>query len=84
MKVSKKANIRNQYNHVPHLTQDTILESDINTRKHRTQESQEASPFKIGDQKVARNRHDSIAKTNTNNKIDPHKKHHFGENYLRT
>ena len=27
-KVSKKAKIRNQYNQVPHLTQDTTLESD--------------------------------------------------------
>ena len=28
VKVSKKAKIRNQYNQVPHLTQDTIWESD--------------------------------------------------------
>ena len=30
----KKAKIRNQYNHVPHLTQDIIWESDKNTRKY--------------------------------------------------
>ena len=40
-KVRKKANIRNRYNQVPHLTQDIIRESDKNTRKHYTQESQE-------------------------------------------
>ena len=34
--VMKKANIRNRYNQVPHLTQDTTLESDKNTRKQHT------------------------------------------------
>ena len=33
IKVRKKAKIRNQYNQIPHLTQDTIWESDKNTRK---------------------------------------------------
>ena len=28
MKVSKKANLRKRYNQVPHLTQDTVWESD--------------------------------------------------------
>ena len=42
----KKARIRNRNNPVPHLTQDTTLESDKNTRKHHLQESQEASFFK--------------------------------------
>ena len=31
VKVSKKANIRNRYNRVPLLTQDTTWESDKNT-----------------------------------------------------
>ena len=35
VKVSKKAKIRNQYNQVPHLTQDTSWESDKNARKHQ-------------------------------------------------
>ena len=43
-KKEKKANIRNGYNQVPHLTQDTIWESDKYTRKH-IQESQKDSPF---------------------------------------
>ena len=40
-KVSKEAMIRNRYNLVPHLTQDTTRESDKNTIKHNTQERQE-------------------------------------------
>ena len=32
--VRKKAKISNQYNQAPHQTQDTIWESDKNTRKH--------------------------------------------------
>ena len=46
---SKEANIRNWYNQVPHLTQDTIWESDKNTRKNHTQEGQEVSLFPAGD-----------------------------------
>ena len=40
--------------------QDTIPESDKNTRKHHIQENQEVSPFPAGDHKVARNRQDSM------------------------
>ena len=66
-KVSKKAKIRNQYNQVPHLTQDTTLESDENTIKLRIQASQEVSPFPAGgDHKAAMNRQEST--TNTKNK----------------
>ena len=32
--VSKEAKIRNRYNQVPHLTQDTKWENDINAIKH--------------------------------------------------
>ena len=48
-KVSKEVNIRNQYNQAPHLTQDTTQESDKNTVKHHTQQSQEVSPFPAGE-----------------------------------
>ena len=68
MKGRKKAKIRNQYNQVPHLTRDTVRESDKNTRKHHTQESQEVSPFLASDRKAARNGKDSITKTNMKNK----------------
>ena len=48
MKVSKGANIRNRYNQIPHLTQDTngkVTNSKLDT----TNESQEVSPFPAGD-----------------------------------
>ena len=51
MKVESKAKIRNRYNKDPYLTWNTIWESDRNTRKHNTQESQEVSPFPAGDHK---------------------------------
>ena len=60
IKVRKNAKIRNRYNQVPHLTQDTIEKSDINTRKHHIQENQEASPFPAGDHNSARNRQDNM------------------------
>ena len=48
-----------------------------NTRKHRTQESQEIIS---GDHKAARNRQISIIRTNEKHKQqkDPHKKHCLG------
>ena len=47
-KVSKGAKIRNRYNQVPHLTQDTKWESDKLT-VDTTNESQEVSPFPAGE-----------------------------------
>ena len=55
-KVSKGAKIRNRYNQVPHLTQDTnrkVTNSQLDT----TNESQEVSPFPAGDHKAHINRH---------------------------
>ena len=66
-KVRKKAKVRNRYNQVPLPTQDTVWESDKNTIKHQTQESQEVSPFSAGDHKATRNRKDNMAKTNAKN-----------------
>ena len=54
-KVSKGAKIRNRYNQVPHLTQDTngkVTNSKLDT----TYESQEVSPFPAGDHKAHINR----------------------------
>ena len=51
VKVSKGAKIRNWYNQVPHLTQDTngkVPNSQLDT----TNESQEVSPFPAGDHKA--------------------------------
>ena len=47
IKLSKKANIRTQYNELPYLTKETTWESDKNTRKHHIQESREVSPFPL-------------------------------------
>ena len=49
----RKAKLWSRYNKVPYLTRNTIQE---NTRKHNIQESQEASPFPVGDHKAAKNR----------------------------
>ena len=54
-KVRKGAKIRNRYNQAPHLTQDTngkVTNSQIDT----TNESQEVSPFPVGDHKSHINR----------------------------
>ena len=53
--VRKTTKIRNRYNQVKHLTQDTTLESDKNTIKHKN-ESQEVSSFPAGDHNAAMNR----------------------------
>ena len=55
IKVSKGAKIRNPYNQVPHLTQDTngkVTNSQLDT----TNKSQEVSPFPAGDHKAHINR----------------------------
>ena len=55
IRVSKGAKIRNRYNQVPHLTQDTngkVTNSQIDT----TNESQEVNPFPAGDHKAHINR----------------------------
>ena len=44
IKVRKATKIRNQYNEVPHLTQDTTWESDKNTIKHYNREPR-GQPF---------------------------------------
>ena len=54
-KVSKGEKIRNQYNQVPHLTQNTdgkVTNSQLDT----TNESQEVSPFPAGNHKAQINR----------------------------
>ena len=55
IKVSKGAKIRNRYNQVPHLTQDTNRKV-TNLQLDTTNESQEVSPFPAGDHKAHINR----------------------------
>ena len=77
MKVSKGAKIRNRYNQVPHLTQDTN-EKVTNSQLDTTNESQEVSPFPAGDHKahISRRPH---RHTRKNKSIkDPQKKYRLG------
>ena len=53
--VSNGAKIRNRYNQVPHLTQDTNGKV-ANSKSDTTNESQEVSPFPAGDHKAHINR----------------------------
>ena len=55
IKVKMGAKIRNRYNQVPHLTQDTNGKV-TNSKPHTTNESQEVSPFSAGDHKAHINR----------------------------
>ena len=55
IKVSKSAKIRNRYNQVPHLTEDTN-EKVTNSQLDTTNESQEVSPFPAGDHRAHINR----------------------------
>ena len=74
LKVSKGAKIRNGYNQVPHLIQDTkgkVTNSQLDT----TNESQEVSPFLAGDRKAHINTHThkGIANARQKNIKDPQK-----------
>ena len=76
VKTSKGAKIRNRYNQVPHLTQNTngkVTNSQLDT----TNESQEVNCFPAGDYKAYINRRAQINskhKTEQNTK-DPQKKY---------
>ena len=80
LKVSKGAKIRNRYNLLPHLTQETngkVTNSQVDT----TNESQEVSPFPAGDHKAHINRRTQMhikRKTEKNNINDPQKKYRLG------
>ena len=79
VKVSKGAKIRNQYNQVPHLTQDTNGKV-TNLQLDTTNESQEISPFPAGDHKTHINRRpqrQNKHKTEQKHK-DPQKKYRLG------
>ena len=70
VRVSKGAKIRNRYNQIPHLTQDTNGKV-TNSQLYTTHESQEVSPFPAGDHKAQISRHKGI--TNTRQK-KPHQR----------
>ena len=80
LNVSKGTKIRNRYNQVPHLTQDTygkVTNSQLDT----TNESKEASPFPAGGHKAHINRRiqrHSNHKTEKKHTKDPQKKYRPG------
>ena len=79
VKVSKGAKIRNRYNQVAYLTQDTSGKV-TNSQSDTTNENQEVSPFPAGDHKAHINRRaqrHSKHKTEKNIK-DPQKKYRLG------
>ena len=75
VKVSMGAKIRNRYNQVPHLTQDTngkVTNSQLDT----TNESQEVSPFPADDHIAHINRRaQRNSKHKTEKNKDPQKKY---------
>ena len=78
MNVSKDGKIRNRYNQVPHLTQDTN-EKLTNSKLDTTNESQEVSPFPAGDHKAQLNRRaQKHNKHKTENIKYPQKKYRLG------
>ena len=76
-KVRNIAKIGKRYNQVPHLTQDTIWESNKNTI-NITNKSQEVSPFPAGDYKAAMNRRESMGNTRHKTTNDQQKKYSLG------
>ena len=76
--VSKGAKIRNRYNQVPHLTQDTNGKV-TNSQLYTTNEGQQVSPFRAGDHKAQINRR---AQRHNKHKAEnikyPQKKHRLG------
>ena len=79
IKVSKGAKIRNRYNQVPHLTQNTDGKL-TNTQLDTTNESQEVSPFPAGDHIAHINRRAQRHSKHTTEKTmkDPQKKYRLG------
>ena len=69
--------IRNRYNQVPHLSQDTTWDSNkimINI----TNKSQKISPFPSGVHKAAMNRRESMQTQDINDTNNPQKKYRLG------
>ena len=77
VKVRIMAKIRNPYNQVPHLTQDTTWESN-KTTINITNKSQKVNPFPAGDHKAAMNRPKALQSQDINNTNDSQKKYRLG------
>ena len=70
IEVSKDEKIRNRYNQVPHLTQDTN-EKVTNSQLDTTNQSQEVSPFPAGGHKAHINRR---VQRHSKHKTEKHKR----------
>ena len=68
-KVRKKANIRIWYDQKTHATEDTIWASDKKQEYITHNKAKRSAPLPASDHKAARNRQDSMAKTNTKHKL---------------
>ena len=79
MKVSKVAKIRNRYNQVPHLTQDTNGKV-TNSQKTPQTRAKRSAPSPAGDHEAHTNRRaQNIANTRQNKNIkDPQKTYRLG------
>ena len=77
--LGRAAKIRNRYNQVPHLTQDTNGKV-TNSQLYTTDESHEVSPFPAGDHKAQINRraHRHNKHRTEKNIKDPQKKYRLG------
>ena len=80
IEVSKVAKIRNRYNQVPHLTQDTNGKVTNSQKTPQTRATRSVSPFPAGDHEAHINRRaQNIANTRQNKNIkDPQKKYRLG------
>ena len=79
LELSKGAKLRNRYNQVPHLTQDTNGKV-TNSQLYTTNESHEHSPFPASDHKAQINRRTQKHNKHKAKKTlkDPHKKYRLG------
>ena len=78
-KVRKGAKIRNQYNQVPHLTQDTNGKVTNSQQTPQTRAKRSALSQQVTTKHIETDVHKDIANTRQNKNIkDPQKKYHLG------
>ena len=79
MKVSKGAKIRNRYNQVPHLTQDTNGKVTNSQQTRQTRAKRSALSQQVTTKHIKTDAHKDIANTRQNKNIkDPQKKYRLG------
>ena len=79
IKVSKSAKIRNRYNQVPHLTQDTNGKVTNSQQTPQTRAKRSALSQQVTTKHILTDAHKDIANTRQNKNIkDPQKKYRLG------